>query len=365
MKEQQTTFYLSTHMFGDREHILIESGPFTASAFRFESNVCGLRVKNDLGELVLLPFQGQQVWSAEFYGRNLTMKSMFIDPRPTDAFLETFGGFLVHCGATAMGVPSKGDTHPLHGELPNAHYQKAHLVLGQDAGGSYIGLGGVYQHTVAFSYNYIAEPLVKLYAGSSLMRVSLSVTNLKQSEMDLMYLAHINFRPIDHGRLVYSAFQTPQHVRVRTSIPSHVKPKPGYVEFIQELKDYPEKHHVLAPGLGFDPEVVFFIDYLTDEAGWAHTMQIHPDGTADYVRHRPAELDKGIRWICRTPDQDAIAMVEPGTAETEGYAAEKAKGNIKILPPGGKFYCEIHTGMLPPQDVHLVEEKVARLINQG
>jgi hypothetical protein len=226
-------------------------------------------------------------------------------------------------------------------------------------------LGGTYQHTVAFSYNYIAEPLVKLYAGSSLIQVSLSVTNLKQSEMDLMYLAHINFRPIDYGRLVYSAQQTPQHVRVRTSIPSHIKPKPGYVEFIQELKDHPERHHVLAPGLGFDPEVVFFIDYLTDEEGWAHTMQVHPDGTADYVRHHPAELDKGIRWICRTPDQDAIAMVEPGTAETEGYATEKAKGNLKVLPAGGKFHCEIHTGMLQPHEVQLLEEKIARRIAQG
>ena len=65
-----------------------------------------------------------------------------------------------------MGVPAAGDTHPLHGELPNAPYQSAYIVLGEDAGGAYIGLGGRYQHTVAFSTNYAAEPLVKLYAGA-------------------------------------------------------------------------------------------------------------------------------------------------------------------------------------------------------
>jgi len=365
MTTQETIIHLYPGCFGEREHLLVECGALAASTFRYENSICGLRFKNDLGELVLLPFQGQQIWSAEFNGRNLTMKSMFAEPHPTTSFLETYGGFLLHCGATAMGTPSKDDSHPIHGELPNAPYQKAYLILGQDERGVYLGLGGSYQHTVAFSHNYIAEPLVKLYAGSSLIWVSLTVTNLKQSKMDLMYLAHINFRPVDYGRLVYSAHQNPQHVRVRTSIPSHIKPKPGYVEFIQELREHPEKHHIMSPGLGFDPEVVFFVDYMADHEGWAHTMQVHPDGTADYVRHRPAELDKGIRWICRTPDQDALGMIEPATAEPEGYSAEKAKGNIKVLPPGGKFHCDIEMGLLTAPKTQEMEEKVARLVIQG
>lgn len=362
MSTQETILHLYPGYFEERERPLVARGPLVTSAFRYENGICGLRLKNDLGEIVMLPFQGQQIWSAEFNGRNLTMKSMFAGPRPTTVYLETYGGFLLHCGATAMGAPSKDDSHPLHGELPNAAYQNAYLLLGQDERGEYLGLGGSYQHIVAFSYNYIAEPLVKLYPGSSIISVSLTVTNLKQSEMDLMYLAHINFRPVDYGRLVYSAYQTPEHVRVRTSIPSHIKPKPGYVEFIQELKDHPERHHVMTPGLGFDPEVVFFVDYLSDEEGWAHTMQVHPDGTADYVSHRPTELDKGIRWICRTPDQDALGMIEPATAEPEGYSAEKAKGNIKVLPPGGKFHCDIQVGMLSSQEAQQMEEKIASLI---
>ena len=54
--------------------------------------------------------------------------------------------------------------------------------------------------------------------------------------MEWMYLAHINFRPVDYGRMVYSALPTPEHVRVRLSIPSHIRPGPGYVEFLHELK---------------------------------------------------------------------------------------------------------------------------------
>lgn len=358
----EAKFSLTPQLFSEKEKPLAEHGRLAASAFRFDSGVCGLRLKNDQGELVLLPFQGQQIWAAKFGGRNLTMKSMFTEPRPTQTYLETYGGFLLHCGATAMGVPTEEDSHPLHGELPNAPYQEAFLLAGKDAHGEYLALGGQYQHTVAFNHNYLARPLVKLYEGSSLFLVSMTIQNLKHSEMELMYLAHVNFRPVDNARLVYSARPGPEHIRVRRSIPSHIRPKPGYVEFIEELGRHPEKHNLLKPDLVFDPEVVFFIDYLADEAGWAHSMQVHPDGSGDYIRHRPEQLDHGVRWISRTADQDALGIVLPATAEPEGYHAEKAKGNVKILPALGIFQSEMEIGYLPPEEVSQVEERINKIV---
>jgi hypothetical protein len=167
---------------------------------------------------------------------------------------------------------------------------------------------------------------------------------------------------VDYGRLVYSAKKDPQNVRVRTSIPSHVRPKPGYVEFLEQLKVHPEVHHTLAPGLAFDPEVVFFIDYLTDAGGWAHTLHVHPDGSADYVRHRPDQLDKGVRWICRTADQDALGMIDPATAEPEGYTAEKAKGNLKVIPPKGDFFFEVELGALDPAEAKRIETMIEQIV---
>jgi hypothetical protein len=181
-----------------------------------------------------------------------------------------------------------------------------------------------------------------------------------------MYMAHINFRPVDDGRLVYTAPCTPDHVRVRKSIPSHIKPPAGYVEFVAELACHPERHNVLSPGLAFDPEVVFAIDYLADEEGWAHSLQVHPNGSADYVRHRPGQLDKGIRWISRTADQDALGLVLPATAEPEGYLAEKAKGNVKLIPAQGTFHCDLTIGTLTPSEAEEMEEHIARVTqNQG
>jgi hypothetical protein len=257
-----------------------------------------------------------------------------------------------------MGVPMGEDSHPLHGELPNAPYQQAWIVLGEDERGQYIGLGGAYQHTVAFSFNYVAHPLVKLYAGSSRFTIGMTVTNLKRTPMEFMYMAHVNFRPVDNGRLVYSAPCTPATARLRKSIPSHVQPTPAYLAFLKELERHPEQHNVLAPELAFDPEVVITLDYLADSEGWAHSMQVHPDGTADYIRHRPAQLDKGVRWICRTPDQDALGLVLPATAEPEGYHAEKAKGNVKVIPAGGSYTCDIEAGWLNRTEASQMAENI-------
>ena len=336
----------------------MECGPLTVSTFRYDSGVCALRLRNDLGELVMLPFQGQQIWSATFGGRNLTMRSMFSAPRPTRSYLETYGGFLLHCGATAMGVPGAGDSHPLHGELPNAPYDRAWLVLGEDAQGLYLGLSGEYEHIVAFSCHYVARPEVRLYADRGQVSIAMTIENRKQTPMELMYMAHINFRPVDHGRLIYSAACTPQTVRVRRSIPSHIRPPAGYAEFLEELAQRPERHHLLTPGLAFDPEVVFFVDYLADAGGWAHSLQVHPDGSADAVSHRPAQLDHGVRWISRTADQDALGLCLPATAEPEGYSAEKAKGHVRQLAGGAALRFEMMAGYLAPGEAAPLIEKI-------
>jgi hypothetical protein len=358
---QQTRFFLSSASFTGQEQILVEHGPLQVVAFRYPSGVCALRFQNERGALILLPFQGQQVWSASFDGRDLTMKSMFDQPHPTRTYLENYGGFLLHCGFTAMGVPTAADNHPLHGELPNAPYERAWITAGEDVQGQFLELGGEYEHTVAFSTHYLARPKIRLYAGQAVFTAGLEVTNLKNTPMEYMYLAHVNFRPVDNSRLVYSAPYDPQHVRVRTSIPSHVHPAPGFADFLQELAADPEKHHLLTPTLAFDPEVVFFIEYRADGDGWAHTLQVHPDGNADYIRHRPDQLDHGVRWICRTPDQDAIGLILPATAEPEGYTAEKSKGNIKTLGPGQVWRCEYVMGTLTQAETQQVQELIHRI----
>jgi Domain of unknown function (DUF4432) len=358
----ESIIHLHKNQFSELEKPLAEIGSLKASTFVYPSGVQAIRLQNELGQMIVLPFQGQQIWSLEFHGRNLTMKTMFNTPYNAP-YLQTYGGFLIHCGAMAMGVPGPDDTHPLHGELPNAPYQTAQLLIGEDVRGRFMTITGTYQHTVAFAHNYLAKPCVKFYENSSQINVHFELENLKNSSMDFMYMAHVNFRPIDNGKLKYSAKVSSDTVRVRSSIPSHVKPPPGYAEFLEQLSANPSLHHKLEPGMGFDPEVVFFIDYLADQNGWAHSLQVHPSGVADYIAHKPSQLGHGVRWISRTPDQDCLGIVLPATAEPEGFSAERSKGNIKTLEAHGKFSFSLEIGALLETETKEIEAKIAALIS--
>jgi hypothetical protein len=94
-------------------------------------------------------------------------------------------------------------------------------------------------------------------------------------------------------------------------------------------------------------------------------MQVHPDGSADYIRHQPAQLDKGVRWICRTPDQDALGMVLPSTAEPEGMSAERAKGNIKSLGGGETWRCQFECGVLTEKEAREMEKEIGEIVARG
>ncbi|MEX2443717.1 MAG: DUF4432 family protein [Alkalispirochaeta sp.] len=328
------------------ERIILQYDEFEVSAFRFSTGVEALRLTNSAGELTVLPFQGQQIWDLQMFGRRQTMTSMFTEPRANVPFLRTYGGFLIHCGFTATGGPGPTDTHPLHGELPNISYDEAAIVGGEDEHGIYVGVTGSVEYAHAFGAHYRAVPEIRMYPRSGAIRVRFRGTNLNKTPMEYMYLCHVNFRPIDNARLIYSAPCDTDHVRVRDNVPAHLNVTQAYREFLSDLAQHPEKHNVLSPDLPFDPEAVLFVDMDADASGHAHSVQLHPTGEGDFISYRPAELDHAVRWICRTPNQAGLGLVLPATAEPDGYTAEKEKGNVKELSPGESFECDFFTGAL-------------------
>lgn len=54
---------LKKSFFGDREFVLTENGGMRATAFRYASGVEALKIENDRGYFIILPFQGQQIWA--------------------------------------------------------------------------------------------------------------------------------------------------------------------------------------------------------------------------------------------------------------------------------------------------------------
>jgi hypothetical protein len=258
-----------------------------------------------------------------------------------------------------MGNPAREDTHPLHGELPNAPYGTAWVAAGTDGRSPYIAVGGEYRHTVAFACDYTARPRVALRGGEAVVPVVMEIRNQKKSPMELMYLAHVNFLPLDGGRLVSPAPATPEAMRVRTNIPVDLSPPAGYREFLKQLAADPARHQLLKPGMAFDPEVVFLPAWRIKTAGCE--ADAHPDGCASTSVRGPHfdHASKDRRTQTRLP-----RLILPATAEPDGYLAEKAKGNVKTLAAGQSVRFELEAGLLTPGQASEAEEGIAEVLRR-
>ena len=356
-----TKIFLNKGYFENFEKTLVESGSLRASTFVYSTGVEAVRVKNDKGEIIVLPYMGQMIWRAEFLGKQLTMKTIFDEPiKAKYNFQETYGCFLMHCGLSAMGNPTEQDTHTPHGELPIAEYQVAFIEVGEDEKGKYIAIGGKYEHKLCYTFNYEFSPLVKLYEGSTSLEITAEFTNHKDIPLEYYYLCHINHRPVDGAKLEYTAD--------RKKIVVHHEVPEGYVKeaetnkYLDMLdKDQSIMDTIGGPNQSYAPEIVFNCVYDADAEGKAYTMQVNPDGTATYVCHRPSELPFGVRWISRTEDEDTMGMVLPATAEHKGLIYCREKGYQNFLRKGETVVYHMETGYLTKEDSQKMQEKIKKL----
>ncbi|QLG93122.1 aldose 1-epimerase family protein [Pseudomonas yamanorum] len=328
-------------LFGEQEKTLLQSADFKVSAWAYPSGVLALSLENSRGRLVVLPYQGQMIWSAVFDGCDLTMTNLFDQPRPSPTVIGTYGCFMFHSGLLRNGCPAPADDHALHGEMPCAPIDTAWLEI--DDG--WLRLGGEYEYAQGFGDRYRARPSVTLRSGSGLFDIAMDVTNLAGKPMDLMYMAHMNYAYVDGGRFVEPLDM--ESLRLRSSVPDHVKPTPAWSAYMAQLAVYPEQLTQLDQPALYDPEIVFFFDGVgTDALGQAHFLLDHPGGEAFYTRYRPEQFSHAARWILHNPDQQVAAFVLPSTCEPEGYNAEKAKGNVRTLAAGASAAFSVTTGYL-------------------
>lgn len=92
-------------------------------------------------------------------------------------------------------------------------------------------------------------------------------------------------------------------------------------------------------------------------------MQVHPDGSADYIRYKPEELDHNTRWISRTKDQEGLGLALPATCDPEGYTAEKKKGNIKAIPAKSSVSFSVVAGYLRKEEAENMEALISKIVS--
>ncbi len=346
---------LTKEMFGAKEFLLAENCSFKVSTFRYTTDVCALKVENSRGYFIILPFQGQQIWRVHFDGRDLQMVTGMEEPVPNTTYLKTYGGFLLHCGVTGIGSPRvEGDKHPQHGELPNMAYNNAYIDFGCD----YVAVGGHYDYNESFIRNYTFRPECRLNKDDTVLKIHVELENRRKAPMEYMYLCHINFRPIDGAKLIYSTKYDAAHVKTLTS-PSDGEALAAYKA---KLVDDPSiQNDVGADGQVYDPEICFTITYLGDEDNRAYTLQDAGD-VACYVSHPIDALPVGVRWISRTGDEDSMGMILPATSEALGYTYGKETGQVKVLDGNSTLKFDIEAGIIDAAKAADVKAKIAKIV---
>jgi len=331
--------------FRDTPRTLYRTDGLTVTAFTYPSGVEALTLENRRGHLVVLPYLGQMIWAAAFDGRDLTMKHMFRQPKRVASIIDTYGCFMFHSGLLRNGCPGPDDTHALHGEMPCAPMDRASLVVGADERGAFVEVTGEYEYVQGFGSHYVARPSVRLAERDAQMTIAMDVTNLGGAPMDLMYMAHLNYAYVPGGRFVQALPRG--GLRLRDSVPAHVKPTAAWRDYTATLARQPERLQTLdAPAL-YDPEIVFFMNGAeTDTDGVAHFLLAHPDGGAFHTAYRPEQFPHATRWILHNADQQVAAFALPSTCEPEGYEAERRKGHVATLAPGATRRFEVVTGYL-------------------
>ena len=352
-------FNLKKEFFSDREFVLCQTADFKVTAFKYSTGVEAIKVENQKGYFIILPYQGQQIWRVNFLGKDLVMKTKFSEPAPTLEYLRTYGGFLLHCGINAFGVPGSEDDHVQHGEIPNVCYDGAYIEVNEE----YASVGGSYNFNRSFVKNYTFSPECRLYKDETVLKLNMELENRRDEEMEYMYLCHINFCPIEGAELMYSAPYDKDHVKVHKivpdSLPQEKKEKlKKYMDDVQE--NIPLHHKVNKEAQCYQPEICFTVMYKGDGENRAYTLQKAVDG-ACYVNHPVDVLPYAIRWISRTGDEDSMGMVLPATAEHFGYTYAKKNGQMKTLPPYGKLNFSIEAGWIDSKKASEIEEKIKKI----
>ncbi len=322
---------------------VLRAGELRAEAHRTARGVEMVRLHSVAGWVEVLPFLGAMVWNASFCGHELRMAGKFEEPRPATGILGTYGCLLFHSGLLRNGCPGPEDSHALHGEAPCAPMDAAWLELDSDT----LRLVCQREHAEGFGPRYLATPSVILRPAETVFEVEMAVRNLAGRPMELMYMAHANFAFLPGARILQPAPWTPEAVAVRRAVPGHVTPTPEFLARIEALAEAPERLERLDPAL-CDPEQVFYIrgELATDAEGWVRSALQRPEGDGFVLEHRPADFPHLVRWLLHDADERVAAFALPSTCEPEGHAAERRKGHVQHLAPGGERRFPVRLGWL-------------------
>lgn len=322
------TYYLNRDHFSSTKKVILENEHFKVETFIYPSGIEAVTIHNSKGYVTILPYYGQIIWDVVFNDQSLTMENMFKEPKKGTEITDTYGCFAFHSGLLANGCPSPEDQHPLHGEFPCVDMDQSYLQFDETT----LTIHSEFEYVKGFGHHYRAKPSVSITATHSFIDISLEVQNLSNYQnMPLQYMCHMNYAYAENGLMTQNI--PDEAFRLRTSIPTHVKPNKVWLEYMEKLAQTKEIISVLNQPQMYDPEICFFGENLAEYTDVARFEMTYNDKDAYFIEFNTTELPYATRWLLNNADQKVAAFALPATCLPEGFlAAEKAGSLIQLSP---------------------------------
>lgn len=349
-------------MFNEKPLILIKNESFEITTFVYESGVAGLKIDNGHCNMVVLPYMGHQIWFAEFEGKKLNQKSIFDYPKDTTKFGDNYGAFLIHCGLTNINGPDEGESYPMHGELPFAKYHDNYIEIGNDSKGNYISCGGVFDYRNSQDYYYEYIPELKIYENESIANMNVQINNKRKSDLNYLYMCHMNWLAVDGSILEYSAVKNNVKIQDLPKVGSS-KRENELLEFVEKIESNPfALDKIDLNNQNFNPELCINIKYEKDDNNWSHATQVFPDGNSAYVGFNSSNLPYGLRWYCQTGDENGLGFALPTTGTNRSSKYQYENGNFNTIKGNESDFIQFKFGYLNKEETQEMSKHIKKII---
>lgn len=322
-----------------------------------------IEVDNGVLSFFILPTRGMGIWKGTYKGIPLGWDSPVSGPiHPQFVNLQERGGlgwltgfdeWIVRCGLDSHGAPGKdvvldNNGNPmevdltLHGKIANlpARYVEVEMDLTPPYR---IKVIGVVDETMMFGPALRLMTCISTELGSSELKITDEIRNLKAvpSELELLYHCNYGGPLLEEG----ARFVAP----IRTMCPRDSRAQEGFEAF--DVYGSPET--------GFVEQVYFFNLLSEPETGRTGTLLKNAAGDrGSYLIFSTRSLPAFTLWKNTGALKDGyVTGLEPGTDYPNPRQFEREQGRVVSIPPGETYSTELVVGVC--DTVSGVQEKEA------
>lgn len=310
----------------------------------------------------VLPGRGMDISFAEYNGIPLCWRSptgeveaSFYEPEGLGWLRSFYGGLLVTCGMTQVGAPceDEGESLGLHGRISNIPAKNVWADTRWEGDELVMWVQGKVRETRVFGENLVLTRRIWAKLGEPKLHIYDIIENEGFSETPLMLLYHINI-----------GFPVADEEAELLAPSLEVRPRD------EEAEKGVESWSSLQPPTPGFKEQVFYHEMGCDEHDHVYVALVNRGfdggrGIGVYVRYHKSQLPRFVQWKMMGEGLYVVGL-EPANCLVEGRAAERERGTLRFIEPGGRRHFEMEIGVLRSnEEIDEIARRIEEIKDKG